>query len=210
MKAKTKRKIIHIATKKKLAKRKASRNVLRSFFIVVTTVCTGSLVFAVALTKPTVESGVNGKIHSTSVNIDVNSANVSVNAADQSGRGSWYALGLAQPEAHTCASTTYPRGTYLQVTNLSNGKVVVCLVNDYGPEAWTGRVIDLSIGSFRVIEDPSRGTIPVEIRVVPAPPNAINLNVPNAFGDLSGYNLCHAKYSSKFCDANRQKQVPLH
>lgn len=209
MRAKTKRKIIHIATKKKLAKRKTSRKVLRSFFIFVTTVCTGSLVFAVAVTKPTVETQANPKLHSTSVNIDAKTATVSV-AADQTGRGSWYALGLPAPEEHTCASTTYPRGTYLQVTNLNNGKIVVCLVNDYGPEAWTGRVIDLSIGSFKVVEDPGRGTIPVEIRVVPAPPAAINLRVPNAFGNLSGYNLCRSKYTSKYCDSNRQKQETLH
>jgi rare lipoprotein A (peptidoglycan hydrolase) len=186
--------------------------VLRSFFIFVTTVCTGSLVFAVAVTRPTVTGQINTKIHSTSVNIDVKKAGttISTNGADQTGRGSWYALGLASPEAHTCASTTYPRGTYLQVTNLSNGKIVVCLVNDYGPESWTGRVIDLSIGSFRVVDDPSRGTIPVEIRVVPAPPSAINLKVPNAFGNLSGYNWCRSKYSGTFCENNRQQQVPLH
>ncbi len=210
MRAKTKRKIIHIVTKKKLAKRKTSRQVLRSFFIFVMTVCTGSLVFAVAVTKPTVDTQANAKIHSTSVNIDAKKGTVDVSSADQTGRGSWYALGLPQPEAHTCASTTYPRGTYLQVTNLYNGKIVVCLVNDYGPESWTGRVIDLSIGSFRVVDDPGRGTIPVEIRVVPAPPSAININTPTALGNLSGYNWCRSKYSTKFCDSNRQKQVPLH
>jgi rare lipoprotein A (peptidoglycan hydrolase) len=207
LKAKTKRKIVHLVTRKKLVRRKASRHVLRSFFILVTTVCMGSLVFAVAVTKPTVDTGLRTQLHSSSVNIDVKAS--SAPPVDQTGRGSWYALGLRSPESQTCASTTFPRGTYLSVTNLNNNKNVVCLVNDYGPEAWTGRVIDLSIGSFRVVEDPSRGTIPVQIRVVPAPPQAININIPNALGNLSGYSWCQTSHTPQYCEQNRQKQIPL-
>lgn len=85
---------------------------------------------------------------------------------DQSGIASWYALGLREPDAFTCASTRFPRGTYLEVTNLRNFKKVVCLVNDYGPQPYTRRVIDLSRGSFQAIENLGRGTMPVEVRVV--------------------------------------------
>jgi rare lipoprotein A (peptidoglycan hydrolase) len=217
--AKTKRKLVHLATKKKLLKRKSSQRVLRSFFIFVTTVCTGSLVFAVATTKPTVDTDIRAELKSQSINIDIKppapaaaapTVRVAQSGSDQSGRASWYALGLRSPESLTCASTTYPRGTYLQVTSQRSGKTVVCLVNDYGPEAWTGRPIDLSLGSFRVIEDPSRGTVPVSITVVPAPPASINFGSLQAFGDLSGYRWCRNKYSTHFCNTFRQSSLPLH
>ncbi len=87
-------------------------------------------------------------------------------AANQIGRASWYALGLRAPDALTCASTTFPRGTRLLVTNLRNGRQVTCLVNDYGPQPRTGKVLDLSRGAFRQIESLGSGVAPVEIRVV--------------------------------------------
>ncbi|TAK89755.1 hypothetical protein EPO04_01465 [Patescibacteria group bacterium] len=90
-------------------------------------------------------------------------------APDQSGIASWYALGLRAPDALTCASTKFPRGTYLKVKNLRNGAQVTCLVNDYGPQPGTKRVIDLSRGSFTKIGSLGSGTLPVEIRVVPGP-----------------------------------------
>jgi rare lipoprotein A (peptidoglycan hydrolase) len=89
----------------------------------------------------------------------------SVKPPDQVGRGSWYALGLRSPDALTCASRQFPRGTYLKVTDLRNGREVVCLVNDYGPAAYTNRVIDLSRGSYSALEGLGSGTMPVEIRV---------------------------------------------
>lgn len=88
---------------------------------------------------------------------------------DQTGVASWYALGLRSPDALTCASTKYPRGTYLQVTDLRNGRQVTCLVNDYGPAAGTNRVIDLSRGTYRQLEGLGSGTLPAEIRVVSGP-----------------------------------------
>jgi rare lipoprotein A len=57
----------------------------------------------------------------------------------------------------------------LQVTDLRNGRKVVVLVNDYGPTAATGRVIDLSRGSYSQLEGLGSGTMPVEIRVVAHP-----------------------------------------
>lgn len=90
-------------------------------------------------------------------------------APNQTGIASWYALGLRAPDALTCASRDFPRGSYLEVTNLRNGKKVTCLVNDYGPQAGTKRVIDLSRGSFRQLEGLGSGTLPAEIRVVSKP-----------------------------------------
>lgn len=88
---------------------------------------------------------------------------------DQTGIASWYALGLRNPDARTCASTKFPRGTYLKVRDLRNSREVVCLVNDYGPQPGTKRVIDLSRGSYKALEWLGSGTMPVEIWVVSAP-----------------------------------------
>lgn len=90
-------------------------------------------------------------------------------APDQSGVATWYALGLKAPDALTCASTKFPRGTYLKVKNLRNGAQVTCLVNDYGPTPGTNRVIDLSRGAFTKIGSLGTGTLPVEVRVVSGP-----------------------------------------
>jgi rare lipoprotein A (peptidoglycan hydrolase) len=191
----------HFATKKKLTSKKRSQQLSRAFFIIIAAICTGSLSLMAAAQHPNVS--VQGGSRLTTGTKFVAEKPKDPNAPDQVGQGSWYALGLPAPDTLTCASTTYGRGSYLEVTNRRNGKKVICRVNDYGPEAWTGRVIDLSRGSFREVEDLGRGTIPVEIRVVSAPQGLIiplNLNV----GELFGYNLCRSIHPFNFCDANRQ------
>ena len=207
MKAKTKRKIHHVLTKKKLVKKKTSRRVLRAFFITVMTISTSSLVFAIAITKPTVNTNIRTQLRTKGITFEPVVTQV---PTEQEGRGSWYALGLPQPDAITCASTTFPRGTYLNVTDLNNGRVVICLVNDYGPEAWTNRVIDLSRGSFRQVDDLGRGTIPVRIHAVPPPPAALNFKNTALFSQISGYSLCTSRFSSRFCNDNRKKPIILH
>ncbi len=92
-----------------------------------------------------------------------------IRPADQSGQASWYALGLRAPDALTCASRQFPRGSYLEVTDLRNGKKVTCLVNDYGPTAGTNRIIDLSRGSYSQLEGLGSGTLPAEVRVTQGP-----------------------------------------
>jgi rare lipoprotein A (peptidoglycan hydrolase) len=124
-------------------------------------------------------------------------------APSNTGRGSWYALGLPQPDALTCASRTFPRGTYLHVTNLYNRKTVVCRVNDYGPEAWTGRIIDLSRGSFSQVDSLGRGTIPVELRVASGAegflmPTDQDVNI------IVGYAVCLKDHPGQYCDLHRQ------
>jgi rare lipoprotein A len=111
---------------------------------------------------------------------------------------------LPAPDALTCASRTFPRGTYLQVTDLYNNHTMVCLVNDYGPEAWTGRILDLSRGSFNQVDSLGRGTIPIEIRVATGP---TGINLPTGSGDfaaLVGYSLCEQTSSPQYCDQHRQ------
>ncbi|HEY6736219.1 MAG TPA: septal ring lytic transglycosylase RlpA family protein [Candidatus Saccharimonadia bacterium] len=209
MKAKTKRRVLHVLTKKKLVKRRTSKSVLRTFLIALSTLSVGSLAYAITVTKPTV--GIS--VHSTAAGGVQIEAPITLNAtpapqspnspAANTGRGSWYAFGLPEPDALTCASRTYPRGTYLLVTNQYNNKSVVCRVNDYGPEAWTGRIIDLSRGSFSQVDNLSRGTIPVEIRIASSPTGYVS-PTDTDIGVLVGYTMCNANHSGEYCDLHRQ------
>jgi len=63
----------------------------------------------------------------------------------------------------TAASRDLVRYSYARVTNKANGKSVIIFVNDYGPEEWTGREIDLSSHAFAEISDLSLGLAEVEI-----------------------------------------------
>jgi len=49
------------------------------------------------------------------------------------------------------------------IVNIENGASVDVLINDYGPKAYTGRVIDLSLKAFSQIADPKRGIINVVV-----------------------------------------------
>lgn len=55
------------------------------------------------------------------------------------------------------------RGSTLKVTNLNNGKSVIVKVVDYGPQAWTGKIIDLSYYDFQEITD--RSGVMTNVRV---------------------------------------------
>ena len=62
----------------------------------------------------------------------------------------------------TCAHRSLPIGTSLKVTNLANGKVTTCVVNDRGPYV-AGRILDLSKTGFSAIANLSDGVIQVSI-----------------------------------------------
>jgi rare lipoprotein A (peptidoglycan hydrolase) len=209
MKAKTKRRIIHVLTKKKLVKRKTSKHILRTFLVLLTSVSMGSLAYGIAINKPVLtvavhSSGAGGVKIEAPVSLAGPPTPQSPNGpAAESGRGSWYALGLPQPDALTCASRTFPRGTYLLVKDLYNNHTMVCLVNDYGPEIWTGRIIDLSRGSFTQIDSLGRGTIPVELRVAAGP--MAGIPIINDIASLVGYDLCATDHTPVYCDAHRQE-----
>lgn len=195
----------HTATRKKLLKKRSSQRLMRSLFAAIMLVSIGSLTVAIASTRPI--RGVELEANLKPKSFSKEPVHTGV---DQVGIASWYALGLPQPDALTCASTKFPRRTYLQVKSQRNGKIVVCRVNDYGPEAWTKRVIDLSRGSFRQIEDLSRGTVPVEVKVVPPPPSAsTDVNLVEEFGIFLGYDLCHQKFTKQYCEDHRQEQIDL-
>lgn len=62
----------------------------------------------------------------------------------------------------TCAHREFPFGSLLRVTNVSNGRSVVCIVNDRGPFV-SGRDIDLSFAAAKEIGLIGPGTMPVRI-----------------------------------------------
>jgi uncharacterized protein YabE (DUF348 family) len=75
------------------------------------------------------------------------------------GTASWYHYGSTP----TCAHRDYPKGTQLLVTNNSTGASVVVTVNDYGPAAWTGRIIDLNSVAFSAIASLGQGLVEVSV-----------------------------------------------
>jgi rare lipoprotein A len=96
----------------------------------------------------------------------------------QRGIASWYGgdfHGLATSSgetydmhAMTAAHTTLPLPTWVEVTNLANGKRVVVKVNDRGPFV-DNRLIDLSFAAATQLDMVGTGTARVEVRTV-APP----------------------------------------
>jgi rare lipoprotein A len=99
----------------------------------------------------------------------------------QRGVASWYGRdfhGLATSSgetynmnAMTAAHTTLPLPTWVEVTNLVNGKRVVVKVNDRGPFV-DNRLIDLSYAAATELDMVRAGTARVEVRVVPPPQDA--------------------------------------
>gem|GEM_PF-5996886 len=83
------------------------------------------------------------------------------------GRASWYSLPgrrtangeIFKPGAMTAAMRGF-RGRRVKVVNMSNKKSVMVRINDHGPARYTGRVIDLSVGSFAKIASTRQGVIP--------------------------------------------------
>ena len=94
------------------------------------------------------------------------------------GIASWYGRdfhGLATSSgetynmnAMTAAHTTLPLPTWVEVTNLVNGKRVVVKVNDRGPFV-DNRLIDLSYAAATQLDMVRAGTARVEVRAIPPP-----------------------------------------
>ena len=66
----------------------------------------------------------------------------------------------------TCASWDFPFGTLLKVTNLKNGKSVVCRVNDRGPAKRLGRLIDVTKHAYNTIASTKSGLTEVSVAVI--------------------------------------------
>jgi rare lipoprotein A len=69
----------------------------------------------------------------------------------------------------TAASTVFPLGTQLLVTNLTNGRSVEVLVNDHGPFV-DGRALDLSYRAALALGIVKPGTARVRMDVLSTPP----------------------------------------
>jgi resuscitation-promoting factor RpfB len=76
------------------------------------------------------------------------------------GSASWYGTG---PGRGTCAHLSLPFGTVVTITNRDTGATAQCRVQDRGPEAWTGHIIDLAPDVFRQLAPLSQGIAPVTL-----------------------------------------------
>lgn len=66
------------------------------------------------------------------------------------------------------AHRTYPFGTFLRVTNLSNMKSVIVCVTDRGPHR-RKRIIDVSEYAAELLDFKKKGVVRVRLEVVPSP-----------------------------------------
>ena len=77
----------------------------------------------------------------------------------------------------TAAHLTLPLGTYVQVTNLRNGRTVVVRINDRGPVI-DGRIIDVSYNVARALDFKSQGLQRVRLDLVHADTIAMDRAAP--------------------------------
>ncbi|MET0248804.1 MAG: septal ring lytic transglycosylase RlpA family protein [Sphingobium sp.] len=97
---------------------------------------------------------------------------------DMLGYASWYGSESGNRTANgerfrakwvTAAHTTLPLPSYVEVTALSTGRRIVVRVNDRGPFAGSGRIIDLSRGAAEELGVRAQGHVPVRVRLVDPP-----------------------------------------
>jgi rare lipoprotein A len=91
----------------------------------------------------------------------------------------------------TAAHTTLPLPTYVEVTALDSGRTILVRINDRGPFAGRGRIIDLSRAAAEQLGMRGQGHAAVRVRVVDPPekdrrrlregkPAPMRANVPEA------------------------------
>ncbi|MBG6117035.1 rare lipoprotein A [Sphingobium sp. AEW010] len=97
---------------------------------------------------------------------------------DMLGYASWYGSESGnrtangerfRPDWVTAAHTSLPLPSYVEVTALDRGRTIVVRVNDRGPFAGKGRVIDLSRGAAEQLGMRAQGHVAVRVRVVNPP-----------------------------------------
>ncbi|HTH28457.1 MAG TPA: septal ring lytic transglycosylase RlpA family protein [Sphingobium sp.] len=74
-----------------------------------------------------------------------------------------------RPDGISAAHTTLPLPTYVEVTALDTGRTILVRVNDRGPFAGGGRIIDLSMGAAEQLGIRARGHAAVRVRRVDPP-----------------------------------------
>lgn len=132
--------------------------------------------------------------------------------AIETGVASWYGVPyhgrraasgeIYDMEKLTAAHRSLPFETWVEVTNLSNGRSVGVRINDRGPFV-RGRIIDLSQAAARDIGMLGPGTARVQLRVI-APPSGTRLaSPPKASTPVAWY----AVQAGAFADRNRAESL---
>jgi rare lipoprotein A len=88
----------------------------------------------------------------------------------------------------TAAHKTLPIPTWVEVTNLENGKSVVVRVNDRGPFV-DGRIIDLSYRAAQDLDMIRRGTARVQVRALADPSAAPSTTTAAATPERNGFSI---------------------
>ena len=88
--------------------------------------------------------------------------------------------------AMTAAHKTLPLPTYVEVTNLANGRSIIVKVNDRGP-FHGNRLIDLSYTAAKKLDIISEGTGRVEIRAITGHNGDTTVSTPASNNDKSDY-----------------------
>ena len=127
----------------------------------------------------------------------------------ETGVASWYGVPyhgrraasgeIYDMDQFTAAHRNLPFETWVEVTNLSNGRSVGVRINDRGPFV-RGRVIDLSQAAAREIRMLGSGTARVRLRVIEPPPGTQS---PKASTPLAWY----AVQAGAFADRNRAESL---
>ena len=115
----------------------------------------------------------------------------------ETGIASWYGVPydgrpaasgeIFDMEKLTAAHRALPFDTWVEITNLSNGKQVDVRITDRGPFV-RGRLIDLSMAAARQIDMVRTGTARVRLKVIDAP-----VTVPEVTADASSVTAHPAK-----------------
>jgi rare lipoprotein A len=132
--------------------------------------------------------------------------------AIETGVASWYGVPyhgrraasgeIYDMEKLTAAHRSLPFETWVEVTNLSNGRSVGARINDRGPFV-RGRIIDLSQAAARDIGMLGAGTARVQLRVIEPPAGARLESPPKAATPVSWY----AVQAGAFADRNRAESL---
>jgi len=140
----------------------------------------------------------------------------------EEGKASWYGVPyhgrpaadgeIYDMETMVAAHRVIPFNTWLEVTNLQNGKSVKVRVIDRGPFVG-GRIIDLSRAAAREIDLIGPGVAPVRLQVISAPPAITANNLfavqAGAFAIYENAERARAQYAQRFGSAQLvMKQGP--
>lgn len=87
--------------------------------------------------------------------------------ASDDGEASWYKY----KNCLCAASRDYPKNTRLKITNITEDsknfdKSIIVKINDYGPEEWTGRIIDLDKKAYQQLGNLKGGIMYVRIEKI--------------------------------------------